>query len=333
MTTRPRNDPKFEYRNPKQCSNLKSQIPNLKSSQAVEKPIYETYLPALKLVKRGKVRDVYDLGEHLLIVATDRLSAFDVVMPQPIPYKGKVLTQISNYWFEIMKDIIPNHIVITNMEDFPPECQLYREQLRGRSVIVKKAKPLAVECIVRAYISGSGWSEYKQSKSICGIKLPDGLLESSKLPEPIFTPSTKADVGHDENITFEKAASIIGKETAEKVRDLSIAIYKRAAELAEQKGIIIADTKMEFGLLGGQLILIDELLTPDSSRFWPLSKYTPGQSQESFDKQYVRDYLLSINFNKRPPGPTMPDEVIRKTSELYREALKRLTGKGVESIS
>ena len=292
--------------------------------------IYETNFLTLKFYKRGKVRDMYDLGGHFLIVATDRLSAFDVIMPQPILYKGKVLTQISNYWFEIMKDIIPYHIVSTNVDEFPPECQPYRQQLRGRSVIVKKSKPLAVECIVRGYISGSGWNEYKQSKSICGIKLPDGLVESAKLPEPIFTPSTKADVGHDENITFEKAGSIIGKAVAEKVRDLSIAIYKRASQLAEQKGIIIADTKMEFGHFNGQLILIDELLTPDSSRFWPRSKYKSGTSQESFDKQFVRDYLLSINFNKRPPGPMMPEEVIRKTSELYREALQRLTGREVE---
>ena len=293
-------------------------------------PIYQTNFPTLKLLKRGKVRDMYDLGNHFLIVATDRLSAFDVVMPQPIPDKGKVLTQISNYWFEAMKNIIPHHIVASNVNDFPPECRPYREQLAGRSVVVKKAQPLAVECIVRGYLAGSGWNEYKKSKTVCGIGLPEGLVESSRLPEPIFTPSTKADVGHDENISFETAASMIGKEIAERVRDVTIAIYRNACDMAEARGIIIADTKMEFGLFGGALILIDELLTPDSSRFWPKAKYKAGASQESFDKQYVRDYLLSINFNKRPPGPTLPEEVVQKTSHLYREALKLLTGKSVE---
>ncbi len=298
--------------------------------EMIAEAIYETSFPTLKLLKRGKVRDIYDLGEHLLIVATDRLSAFDVVMPQPIPYKGKVLTQISNFWFKAMKGIIPNHLVATNVDDFPKECQPYKEQLRGRTVVVKKATPLTVECIARGYLSGSGWNEYKQFKSVCALSLPDGLVESSRLPEPIFTPSTKADVGHDENISFARAASMIGKEIAEKVRDTTIAIYKKACEMAEVRGIIIADTKMEFGLCDGELILIDELLTPDSSRFWPKSKYKPGTAQESFDKQYVRDYLLSINFDKRPPGPMMPDDVIAKTSELYRNALKWLTGRDVD---
>ncbi|MBA4312791.1 MAG: phosphoribosylaminoimidazolesuccinocarboxamide synthase [Chlorobiaceae bacterium] len=292
--------------------------------------IYETHFPSLKFIKRGKVRDIYDLGEHLLIVATDRLSAFDVVMPQPIPDKGKVLTQISNYWFEIVKDIIPNHIVASDVDKFPKECQPYKEQLCGRSIVVKKAKPLAVECIVRGYISGSGWSEYKKTKSICGIRLPDELVESSKLPEPIFTPSTKAEIGHDENISFDEAAAIIGREVAEKVKTYTLEIYKRAARIAETKGIIIADTKMEFGFFDNQLILIDELLTPDSSRFWSTLKYKPGTGQDSYDKQFVRDYLLSINFNKQPPGPMMPDSVIQKTAELYREALKKLTGKEVQ---
>jgi phosphoribosylaminoimidazole-succinocarboxamide synthase len=294
------------------------------------KPIYQTNFPSLKFLKRGKVRDIYDLGEYLLIVATDRLSAFDVIMPQPIPDKGRVLTQISNFWFKIVENITPNHLVKTNVDEFPSTCQPHRKELAGRSIVVKKAQPLAVECIVRGYISGSGWNEYKKSKSVCGIKLPDGLSESSKLPEPIFTPSTKADVGHDENITFEETVSILGKEVAEKVRDYSIAIYKRASQIAETKGIIIADTKMEFGVFDGELILIDELLTPDSSRFWPREKYKPGRAQESFDKQYVRDYLLSINFNKQPPGPTMPEEVIEKTSELYKSALQKLMGKEVE---
>lgn len=292
--------------------------------------IYETNFPTLKLFKRGKVRDVYDFGEYLLIVATDRLSAFDVVLTQPIPNKGKVLTQISNFWFKQMNHILPHHIVATDVNDFPKECQPYAEQLRGRSVMVKKAKALPVECIVRGYLAGSAWNEYKLFKTVCGISLPNGLLESSKLPEPIFTPSTKANIGHDENISFEKATSLIGKEQAEKVRDWSLSIYKRACEIAVPKGIIIADTKMEFGLLDNELILIDELLTPDSSRFWPLSKYQPGKSQESFDKQFVRDYLVSINFNKRPPAPIIPETVIQKTSVLYSEVVKLLTGKNVE---
>jgi phosphoribosylaminoimidazole-succinocarboxamide synthase len=286
----------------------------------------QTDFPTLTLFRRGKVRDVYDLGEHLLIVATDRLSAFDVVMPQPIPDKGKVLTQISNFWFAMMADIIPNHLVATRVEDFPQECRLYTDVLHGRSILTKKASPLPIECVVRGYLSGSGWIEYQRSQSVCGIRLPDGLQESSKLPEPIFTPATKADVGHDENIDFERAASLIGRDIAERVRDLTIAIYRRAASYAEQRGIILADTKMEFGFHDGQLILIDELLTPDSSRFWPMDRYQPGRPQPSYDKQYVRDYLLSINFNKRPPGPMLPDEVIRKTVELYREAVWRLTG-------
>jgi phosphoribosylaminoimidazole-succinocarboxamide synthase len=292
--------------------------------------VYHTNFSNLKFLKRGKVRDMYDLGEHFLIVATDRLSAFDVVMPQPIPFKGKVLNQISNFWFEQVKEIIPNHLVATKFEDFPAECQQYADELRGRSIVVKKAKPLPVECIVRGYLAGSGWNEYKKTKTVCGIALPDGLMESSKLPEPIFTPSTKADVGHDENINFEQAASMIGQETAEKVRDVSIAVYKRASEIAEQRGIILADTKMEFGFFDDNLIIIDELLTPDSSRFWSVNNYHPGKSQDSYDKQFVRDYLLSINFNKQPPGPTMPDDIIQKTSDLYREALKLLTGKDVE---
>jgi len=305
---------------------LKSHIPYLTSSEFV----YETDFPTLKLLKRGKVRDIYDLGEHLLIVATDRLSAFDVVMPQPIPHKGKVLNQISNFWFEMMKPIIPNHLVAVNVDEFSRECQPYKEQLRGRSVVVRKARPLPVECIVRGYLAGSGWSEYKSTKSVCGIPLPDGLPESSKLPEPLFTPSTKADIGHDENIGFEDVVGLIGKHFAEKVKFLSIQIYKRACEIAEARGIIIADTKMEFGVFNNELILIDELLTPDSSRFWSQAKFKPGVGQDNYDKQFVRDYLLSINYNKRPPGPELPPEVIQKTSELYQEALKKLTGREVE---
>jgi phosphoribosylaminoimidazole-succinocarboxamide synthase len=293
-------------------------------------PIYETNFPKLRFLKRGKVRDIYDLGEHLLIVATDRLSAFDVIMPQPIPSKGKVLTQISNYWFKTIEDIIPNHLVGTDVDDFPPECIPYKEQLRGRSIVVKKTKPLAVECVVRGYISGSGWNDYRKTGAICGIKLPDGLIESQKLSEPIFTPATKEDIGHDENIDFGQTAKIIGKELAELAREKTIAIYKRGVEIADRKGIIIADTKMEFGVYNDNLIIIDELLTPDSSRFWPKAKYQPGKAQDSYDKQYVRDYLLSIKFNKQPPGPMLPEEIINKTSQLYREALRQLTGTDIE---
>jgi phosphoribosylaminoimidazole-succinocarboxamide synthase len=292
--------------------------------------LYETNFHNLKFLKRGKIRDMYDLGEHLLIVATDRLSAFDVVMPQPIPNKGKVLTQISNFWFNMMQSIVPNHMISTDVEKYPVECFPYKKSLRGRSMVVKKAKPLPVECIVRGYLAGSGWNEYKMSKTICGIRLPDGLIESSRLPEPIFTPSTKADIGHDENISFERAISLVGKETAEKIRQLTLDIYKHASIYAESKGIIIADTKMEFGYLGDDLIIIDELLTPDSSRFWLREKYEAGSSQYNFDKQFVRDYLISINFDKKPPGPNMPDAVIEKTSALYLEAMRRLTGKVID---
>jgi phosphoribosylaminoimidazole-succinocarboxamide synthase len=275
------------------------------------------------------VRDIYDFGESLLIVATDRISAFDVVMNEGIPYKGKVLTQISDFWFEQTKDIVPNHIISSIVYDFPSECKPYWTVLGDRSMFVKKTKPLPVECIVRGYLSGSGWNEYKKNKIVCGIQLPDGLVESSKLPAPIFTPTTKEDVGkHDENISFEQMCSIVGRELANKVRDISIKIYQRGAQLAEKKGIIIGDTKMEFGVNeNGELILIDELLTPDSSRFWPKDKYQPGRGQESFDKQFVRDYLLSINFNKKPPAPKLPDDVVLKTSALYLEALKQLSGR------
>jgi phosphoribosylaminoimidazole-succinocarboxamide synthase len=292
--------------------------------------IYQTDFPTLKFVRRGKVRDLYDLGEHLLIVATDRLSAFDVVMPQPIPLKGKVLTQISNFWFSLVADVIPNHIVAVSVGDFPSACAPYRDALRGRSVLVRKTKPLPIECVARGYISGSGWIEYRDTGKICGVALPPGLLESNRLPFPIFTPATKAEEGHDENISFEKAAGIAGKEVTAAAREATLKIYARASEYALGRGIIIADTKMEFGTLDGQLVLIDELLTTDSSRFWPKSRYAPGRAQDSYDKQYVRDYLLSINFNKRPPGPALPDDVIRKTTDLYREAMKLLTGADVE---
>ncbi len=291
--------------------------------------VTQTNFAGLKLVNRGKVRDIYDFGDALLIVASDRLSAYDVIMGEGIPFKGKVLTQISDYWFEQMKDVIPNHLISTIVYDFPSECKPYWGDLEQRSMYVKKTRPLAIECVVRGYLSGSGWKEYKEHQSVCSIKLPAGLVESDKLPEPIFTPATKEEVGrHDENIDFARAADIVGKEIAGRVRDVSIEIYSRAAAIAEQKGIIIADTKMEFGIdNNGELILIDELLTPDSSRFWPKDKYKPGKGQESFDKQYVRDYLDSINFNRKPPPPRLPEDVIFKTSALYLEALKRLSGK------
>jgi len=295
----------------------------------LEPVITQTNLSGLKLINRGKVRDIYDFGESLLIVATDRISAFDVVMNEGIPYKGKVLTQISDFWFDQTKDIVQNHIISSIVYDFPLECKPYWAVLGDRSMFVKKTKPLPVECIVRGYLSGSGWNEYKKSKIVCGIQLPDGLVESSKLPAPIFTPTTKEEIGkHDENISFEQMCSIIGRELANKVRDISIKIYQRGSQLAEKKGIIIADTKMEFGVNEkGDLILIDELLTPDSSRFWPKDKYQSGRGQESFDKQFVRDYLLSINFNKKPPAPKLPDDVVLKTSALYLEALKQLSGR------
>ena len=287
--------------------------------------IVETNFKDLKLLGRGKVRDIYDLGDHLLIVATDRISAFDVVMEGGIPDKGRVLTRISKYWFEVMEDIVPNHLVSTEVKDFPLECQKYAAELEGRSMLVKKATPLPVECIVRGYLVGSGWKDYMKSNSVCGIKLPDGLLESSKLDEPIFTPSTKAAEGsHDENITFEQMKAIIGEEPADKVAKMSMEIYKKGSKTAEERGIIVADTKFEFGLYNDGLILIDELLTPDSSRFWPKDEYQPGKSQKSFDKQFLRDYLLSINWDKTPPPPKLPEEIVEKTRAKYLEALKML---------
>ena len=291
-------------------------------------PVYETNLKEIKLLNRGKVRDIYDLGETLLIVATDRISAFDVIMPNPIPGKGRILTEISRFWFEKTKSIIDNHVIATRVSDFPQILRSYEDILEARSMIVRKAEPLPVECIVRGYLSGSGWKSYKESGTICGIELPAGLTESARLPEPIFTPSTKEELGaHDINIGFEKAAALIGRDTAEKVRKTSIALYMRGVEIAEQRGIIIADTKFEFGLCNGELILIDEVLTPDSSRFWPKQTYRPGGPQKSFDKQYLRDYLLSIDWNKTPPAPELPQEVIDNTLQKYTDALNRLTAK------
>jgi len=282
----------------------------------------------LKLFRRGKVRDVYELPDALLIVSTDRISAFDVILPNGIPFKGKVLNQLSNFWFNFSQKIVKNHVISTDPKDLPAECRQHLEQLSGRCMIVKRTKPLPIECIVRGYISGSGWIDYQRTKSICGILLPVGLHESEKLPGPIFTPSTKADIGvHDENISFDKAADLVGKELAEKVRQSAIEVYQAAAAYAETRGIIIADTKMEFGLdESGELILIDELLTPDSSRFWDKEAYQVGKSQPSFDKQFVRDYLLDIKWNKKPPAPNLPDEVVRLTSEKYLRALKMLAG-------
>ena len=289
--------------------------------------ILTTNFPALKLTARGKVRDIYDLGETLLIVTTDRISAFDVIMDEGIPDKGYVLTQISAFWFRQMEDIIPNHIISTDVKDFPAECQQYAEILEGRSMLVKKASPLPVECIVRGYISGSGWKDYKSTGSICGIRLPEGLLESAKLEQPIFTPSTKADLGeHDENISFERCVELVGAELAEKIRAVTIAIYKKARDIAATKGIIIADTKFEYGICNGELIIIDECMTPDSSRFWPMDSYQPGGPQPSFDKQFLRDYLETLNWGKTAPPPPLPEETIRKTGDKYREALVRLTG-------
>jgi len=295
------------------------------------KVITQTVFENLKLFKQGKVRDVYDLGEFYLIVSTDRLSAFDVIMNEGIPLKGKVLNRISRFWFAYTKDLVPNHLVTMNVDEYPVICKPYVDDLRDRSMLVKKAEMIPIECIVRGYITGSGLVDYMKTGKICGIELPVGLVESEKLPKSIFTPSTKADIGlHDENISEEQTASIIGKDAFDFLKETTIKIYLKCAQYALTKGIIIADTKMEFGYFNGQIILIDELLTPDSSRFWPLEDYKKGKSQNSYDKQYVRDYLLSINFNKKPPAPPLPDEVIENTKMKYLEALYKLTG---ESIS
>jgi phosphoribosylaminoimidazole-succinocarboxamide synthase len=291
------------------------------------KTVSETDFADLKLLKRGKVRDVYDLGEHLLMIATDRISAFDVIMPNPVPDKGIILTRISLFWFDIMQPLIENHVVASDVKDYPEICQPYADALQGRSMLVKKAQPLPVECIVRGYISGSGWKEYTDSGRICGIPLPERLKESQQLPEPIFTPSTKAEQGeHDINIDFKETVNLIGKAKAEKIRDLSVAIYKKGADLADQKGIIIADTKFEFGSVGDDIILIDEILTPDSSRFWPKESYSPGGPQKSYDKQYLRDYLNTLDWDKKAPGPALPDDVIAKTRQKYLDALIQLSG-------
>ncbi len=289
--------------------------------------VLETHLEGLKPPQRGKVRDIYDLGEALLIIATDRISAFDVVLPNAVPEKGRVLTQISKYWFAQTETIVPNHLITTEVARYPAECRRHAAILDGRSMLVKKAQPLPIECIVRGFLTGSGLKEYKAMGSVSGIKLPAGLTEASRLPEPVFTPSTKASTGeHDENIDFKTVARLVGQDVAEKVKTYALAIYKKACEIAERKGIIIADTKLEFGIHNERVILIDEALTPDSSRFWPKSGYQAGVTQMSFDKQFVRDYLLSLNWNQKPPAPVLPEEVIMKTSDKYLEVLRMLAG-------
>ena len=290
-------------------------------------PLLQLDLPGIKKLRSGKVRDIFDLGEQLLFVASDRISAFDVIMPNGIPRKGEVLTQISYFWFAQTESFQPNHLVSRPGDPVPEKLRRFADKLERRSMIVKKAKPLAIECVVRGYMAGSGWKEYRQSQTVCGIKLPPGLKESSELPEPIFTPATKAETGHDENISFDRAAQIVGKQTAEHVRDASLKIYGFARDYARKRGILIADTKFEFGFLDSELLLIDEVLTPDSSRFWPADQYQPGKSQPSFDKQFVRDYLETLDWNKTPPGPVLPADVVARTQAKYIEAYERLTGK------
>lgn len=280
----------------------------------------------LPLLGRGKVRDIYDLGEHLLFVATDRISAFDCILATGIPQKGRVLTQISAFWFQLLRDLIPNHLQTANFDEFPESLKKYRDRLEGRSMIVKKAKMIPVECVARGYLSGSGWKEYKASGTVCGIRLPAGLRESERLPEPIFTPATKAQSGHDENVPFQHVVSSVGADLATRLRDKTLSIYKRAAEYALEQGLILADTKFEFGFIGEDLVLADEVLTPDSSRYWPAESYSPGGPQQSFDKQFVRDYLETLNWNKQPPAPALPAEIVEKTKQKYLEAYERLTG-------
>jgi len=289
--------------------------------------LMETNFPNLNLINRGKVRDIYDLGEQLLIVATDRISAFDVVMPNPIPGKGRILTQLSKFWFSLMESLVPNHLIATEVKDFPVACHPYEQDLAGRSMLVKKAAPLPVECIVRGYLSGSGWKDYQQTGRVCGITLPKGLKESDRLDQPLFTPSTKAEAGtHDENIPVEEVVRKLGTVVADRLAAVSLAVYEKARRLGEEKGIIIADTKFEFGFRDGTLLLIDEVLTPDSSRFWPRDRYRPGGPQVSFDKQFLRDYLESLHWDKNPPAPPLPPEIIEKTRAKYEEALRIFTG-------
>ena len=291
----------------------------------MEKIILKTDMPDIKFIRSGKVRDIYDLGDSLLMIASDRISAFDVVLPNGIPGKGKLLTQISIFWFRQMEDIIKNHLLATNVDEYPSQCHKYRDQLEGRSMLVKKAQQVPVECIVRGYLSGSGWKEYKKTGSVCGIKLLDGLKESSRLETPIFTPSTKAEEGHDINISFKETENIVGNDMAAKLRDVSLRIYSKAREIAEKKGIIIADTKFEFGIYDNELILIDEILTPDSSRFWAVQTYEAGKGQDSYDKQIIRDYLLTLDWDQTYPGPVLPKHIVEKAIERYREICNIIT--------
>jgi phosphoribosylaminoimidazole-succinocarboxamide synthase len=286
----------------------------------------EDTLSGLTLFNRGKVRDIYDLGDNLLLVASDRISAFDVILPTLIPDKGKILTALSVYWFNVIKDILPHHLITTDVDQFPAACQPHKAKLEGRTMLVKKSLPAPVECIVRGYLAGSGWKDYQKTGAVCGIPLPKGLVEAARLDQPIFTPSTKAPVGaHDVNITFDEMVTKVGKKRAEKMRDATVAIYSRARALAETKGIIIADTKFEFGIEGDEIILIDEVLTPDSSRFWPMAGYEPGKTPDSFDKQFVRDYLVNLPWDMKSPAPELPPDIVNKTQDKYLEALKRLT--------
>ncbi|MGB6877143.1 MAG: phosphoribosylaminoimidazolesuccinocarboxamide synthase [Candidatus Acidiferrales bacterium] len=298
------------------------------ASPGIYPAISQTDFAGLTLLARGKVRDIYDLGDRLLIVATDRLSAFDVILPTPIPDKGRVLTQLSLFWFDKLKGMVPHHVI--NATDFSGDLAPHAAALRGRSMIVRRTQPVPIECVARGYISGSGWKDYRATGKICGIPLPAGLKESDRLPEPIFTPATKATTGHDENISFEEAASQIGEALAGRLRDITLEVYRRASEFAAERGIIIADTKLEFGIDRGELVWIDEALTPDSSRFWPADSYEPGKPQPSFDKQYVRDYLERIGWSKQPPAPALPAGVVDATRAKYREAYKRLTGRELE---
>lgn len=300
------------------------------SSSTVRDAVINTDLPDIPLFRQGKVRDVYDLGEHLLIVATDRISAFDVIMPNGIPDKGRILTEMSLFWFDLTREIVPNHIVSTTVEDYPPSLRKHASILEGRSMLVRKTEPYPVECIARGYLAGSGWKDYQETGTICGITLPAGLKQAEKLDRTIFTPATKADTGHDENISFEQAAKVVGLESLTRLKELTITIYEKARDYAQQRGIIISDTKFEFGATADGIILIDEVLTPDSSRFWPSATYELGTSPVSFDKQFVRDYLESLSWDKTPPAPALPDEIIEKTREKYVEAYEMLTGKRFE---
>ena len=292
--------------------------------------LMKTDLPGIKLHGRGKVRDIYDLGEHLLIIATDRLSAFDVVLPTPIPNKGKVLTQMSSFWFDHFKGSLPNHVVATNVDDYPKELHRVRDQLEGRSMLVRKAKVFPIECVARGFLTGSGLKDYNKTGQVCGIALPPGLRDSDRLPQPIFTPATKAETGHDENISEEQAAKIVGQDNIRQLKELTLSVYGRAVEFALKRGIIICDTKFEFGTIDGRISIVDEMLTPDSSRFWPADKYSPGKPQPSFDKQFVRDYLERIHWNKQPPAPALPEEIVNATSAKYVEALRILTGRDLQ---